>query len=45
MKAAMMIDVNKVEAVNDLPEPEFKEGVLVKVKMIKIIYYYQEILK
>jgi L-iditol 2-dehydrogenase len=33
MKAAMMIDVNKVEAVDDLPEPEFTEGVLVKVKM------------
>jgi L-iditol 2-dehydrogenase len=33
MKAAMMVGVNKVEARDDLPEPEFKEGVLVKVKL------------
>ena len=29
----MMLDVNKVEAVDGLPEPEFKEGILVKVKL------------
>jgi len=33
MKAAMMVGVNKIEARDDLPEPEFKEGVLVKVKL------------
>jgi len=33
MKAALIVGIDKVETRNDLPEPEFKEGVLVKVKM------------
>ena len=32
MKAALFVSPNVIEVKHDLPEPEFKEGILVKVK-------------
>jgi L-iditol 2-dehydrogenase len=32
MKAALFVSPNVIEVKNDLPEPEFKDGILVKVK-------------